>query len=68
MPLLRTSRGALALALLLAQGAVACAQETIKIGVITDHVASAKFYAEPVTRADRLARDQDSASDASQQR
>ena len=54
MPLLRTSRGALALALLLAQGAVACAQETIKIGVITDHVASAKFYAEPVTRGVEL--------------
>ena len=54
MPLLRSLRGALALALLLTQGAVATAQETIKIGVITDHVASAKFYAEPVTRGVEL--------------
>jgi len=50
MPLLRTSRWALALALLIAQGAVAYAEDTIKIGVITDRTASAKFYAEPVTR------------------
>jgi branched-chain amino acid transport system substrate-binding protein len=54
MPLLRTSRWALALALLLAQGAVAYAQDTIKIGVITDRTASAKFYAEPVTRGVEL--------------
>ncbi|MBV8746570.1 MAG: amino acid ABC transporter substrate-binding protein, partial [Xanthobacteraceae bacterium] len=54
MPLLRTSRGALALALFFAAGAVARAEDTIKIGVITDHVASAKFYAEPVTRGVEL--------------
>src|SRR3974377_1299431 len=54
MPVLCTSRGALAAALLLTQGAVAWAQDTIKIGVITDHVASPKFYAEPVTRGVEL--------------
>ena len=30
------------------------AQETIKIGVITDRVGSAKFYAEPFTRGVEL--------------
>ena len=32
----------------------ASAQDTIKIGVITDRVGSAKFYAEPVTRGVEL--------------
>ena len=54
MSVLHMSRGAVAAALLLAQGAVASAQDTIKIGVITDRVASAKFYAEPVTRGVEL--------------
>ena len=54
MSLLHASRWGVAAALLLAQGAVASAQDTIKIGVITDRVASAKFYAEPVTRGVEL--------------
>jgi branched-chain amino acid transport system substrate-binding protein len=54
MSLLHASRWGVAVALLLAQGAVASAQDTIKIGVITDRVASAKFYAEPVTRGVEL--------------
>ena len=45
-----------AAALLLAQYAAASAQDTIKIGVITDRVGSAKFYAEPVTRGVELRR------------
>jgi branched-chain amino acid transport system substrate-binding protein len=40
---------ALALSLSLAVAPAAFAQETIKIGVITDRVGAAKFYAEPVT-------------------
>ena len=41
-------------ALLAGHAASASAQDTIKIGVITDRVASAKFYAEPVTRGVEL--------------
>src|SRR5262245_44546171 len=48
-----SSRVAVA-AVMLAQGAAATAQDAIKIGVITDRVASAKFYAEPVTRGVEL--------------
>ncbi len=44
----------LAAAALLVSGAAASAQDTIKIGVITDRTASAKFYAEPVTRGVEL--------------
>jgi branched-chain amino acid transport system substrate-binding protein len=54
MLVLHASRWAVAAAVLLAQGAVVSAQDTIKIGVITDRVASAKFYAEPVTRGVEL--------------
>ena len=54
MSVVYMSRAAVAAALLLAQGAVVSAQDTIKIGVITDRVASAKFYAEPVTRGVEL--------------
>src|SRR5258708_33116545 len=54
MQMFRMSRWAVAAAMLLAQGTIASAQATIKIGVITDHVASAKFYAEPVTRGVEL--------------
>src|SRR5947209_1058722 len=36
------------------QGAIAAAQVTVKIGVISDRVGSAKFYAEPVTRGVEL--------------
>src|SRR5258708_5375474 len=54
MQMFRMSRWAVAAARLLAQGTIASAQDTIKIGVITDHVASAKFYAEPVTRGVEL--------------
>ena len=35
-------------------GTIAAAQDTIKVGVITDRVGSAKFYAEPVTRGVEL--------------
>src|SRR3974390_1775502 len=53
-PMSRLSYWVVAGGLLLAQGAAASAQDAIKIGVITDHVASAKFYAEPVTRGVEL--------------
>ena len=36
-------------------GSVAAAQETIKIGVITDKTGNARFYAEPVLQGIRLA-------------
>jgi len=39
---------ALVAAAILACAGTAGAQDTVKIGVITDRVASAKFYAEPV--------------------
>jgi branched-chain amino acid transport system substrate-binding protein len=45
---------ALIAAAMLAGGGLASAQDTIKIGVITDRVASAKFYAEPVSRGVEL--------------
>src|SRR4051794_26403307 len=44
----------LAGALVVAWTGVAGAQDTVKFGVITDRVASAKFYAEPVSRGVEL--------------
>jgi branched-chain amino acid transport system substrate-binding protein len=54
---MRTLRFVLPLAVAMAgfASSAASAQDTIKIGVITDKVASAKFYAEPVTRGVELA-------------
>ena len=52
--MLRISYWPLAVAALLGACSFASAQDTIKIGVITDRVASAKFYAEPVTRGVEL--------------
>ena len=52
--MLRISYWPLTVAALLGCCSIASAQDTIKIGVITDHVASAKFYAEPVTRGVEL--------------
>jgi branched-chain amino acid transport system substrate-binding protein len=49
MPLRRASSWVIGAALLL-HATMAAAQDTIKVGVITDRVGSAKFYAEPVTR------------------
>jgi len=45
---------ALVAAAILACAGTAGAQDTVKIGVITDRVASAKFYAEPVSRGVEL--------------
>lgn len=55
MPVARVSLWAAATVALLASGGIAAAQNTIKIGVITDRVGSGKFYAEPVTKGVELA-------------
>src|SRR5437868_4765544 len=53
MSLCRASSWAIAICLSV-HGTIAAAQGTIKVGVITDRVASAKFYAEPVSRGVEL--------------
>ena len=53
MPAIRLLRPLTVAGILMASGIVQ-AQETIKIGVITDRVGGSKFYAEPVTRGVEL--------------